>query len=306
MPRCSSSIQHIRVYATKHLGALIQNSTRANSWMLRLLLTQLYDPAPEVCELAVQYLRQACEDRDVLQLVVEMQPTLDHLGDVGHPLLLKFMSTPIGFQYLCDAGYIVQEMEGWFHVSILIAWTQPFAHTASQERNRQYAVQVEVYLARAFNLAESDEDDEQLTFEGTVPAHFYGEMAKTELGCTVLQEKGHFNDFADFIRLHGLEHEDVEIIDKLKSVLWAVVSQVFCIAMMLLTRTVGQYCCDTAGVAVPRGAGNYPNHFGHCGAKSRLICPRVRSVHRSPALMLTTVKDLLFRTGSDLVDTPRR
>ncbi|KAH7098966.1 Rapamycin-insensitive companion of mTOR, N-term-domain-containing protein [Auriculariales sp. MPI-PUGE-AT-0066] len=201
----TSSYQHSRVFATRHLGVLIQNSTRASSWMLRLLLTQLYDPAPEVCELAVQYLRQACEDREVLQLVVEMQPTLDHLGDIGHPLLLKFMSTPIGFQYLCDAGYIVQEMEGWFH-----------------ERNKQYAVQVEIYLARAFNLAESDEDDEQLTFEGTVPAHFYGEMAKTELGCQVLLEKGHFNEFADFIRLHGQESEDVEIIEKLKSVLWAV------------------------------------------------------------------------------------
>ena len=56
-----------------------------------------------------------------------------------------------------------------------------------------------------------------------VPPHFYGVMAKTELGCQVLHDKGHFIEFADFIRLHGLEHEDPEIIDKLKSVLWAVV-----------------------------------------------------------------------------------
>jgi large subunit ribosomal protein L17e len=57
--------------------------------MLRLLLTQLYDPEPQVCELAVTYLRDACESKDVLQLVVEMQPTMDHLGEIGHPLLLK-------------------------------------------------------------------------------------------------------------------------------------------------------------------------------------------------------------------------
>ena len=49
--------------------------------MLRLLLTQLYDPEP-------QYLRDACESKDVLQLVVEMQPTMDHLGEIGRPLLL--------------------------------------------------------------------------------------------------------------------------------------------------------------------------------------------------------------------------
>lgn len=61
-------------------------------------------------------------------------------------------------------------------------------------------------------------------FEGAVPPHFYGEMSKTELGCQVLQEKGHFSDFSQFIRQHGQEEKDSEIIMKLKSILWAVVS----------------------------------------------------------------------------------
>lgn len=49
-------------------------------------------------------------------------------------------------------------------------------------------------------------------------------MAKTELGCQVLQEKGHFAEFSQFIRLHGDESEDADLISKLKSILWAVVS----------------------------------------------------------------------------------
>jgi rapamycin-insensitive companion of mTOR len=61
-------------------------------------------------------------------------------------------------------------------------------------------------------------------FDGTVPSHFYGEMSKTELGCQVLQEKGHFSEFSDFIRRHGFECGDPELILKLKSILWAVVS----------------------------------------------------------------------------------
>lgn len=81
--------QHIRVYATEHLGNLIRSSPIANAWTLRLLLTQLYDPAPDVCEKAVHYLEEACESKDILQLVVEMRPSLDHLGTVGAPLLLK-------------------------------------------------------------------------------------------------------------------------------------------------------------------------------------------------------------------------
>ena len=85
--------------------------------MLRLLLTQLYDPELEVRELAVRVLEEACESTDVLQTVVEMQPTLDHLGEVGHPLLIKFMSTPTGFRYLYAANYIDREMDLWFNVS---------------------------------------------------------------------------------------------------------------------------------------------------------------------------------------------
>lgn len=68
---------------------MILHSPKASTWTLRLLLTQLYDPAMEVCQLATHFLEEACESVDILQLVVAMQPTLDHLGDVGHGLLLK-------------------------------------------------------------------------------------------------------------------------------------------------------------------------------------------------------------------------
>ncbi|KAF8349461.1 Rapamycin-insensitive companion of mTOR, N-term-domain-containing protein [Amanita rubescens] len=202
----TSSYKHIRLYATRHLGTLIRNSASANAWTLRLLLTQLYDPASEVCEMAVHFLEEACEDKEVLQMVVEMQPTMDHLGEIGHPLLLKFMSTPMGFRYLYDAGYIDREMDVWFN-----------------ERNIYYVVHVEVFLSKSFQggiLA--DEDEDMMSFEGIVPPHFYGEMSKTELGCQVLQEKGHFSDFSQFIRQHGHEDMDAEIIMKLKSTLWAV------------------------------------------------------------------------------------
>ena len=85
----TSSYKNIRVFATQHLGTLIGQSPMASSWTLRLLLTQLYDPLPEVSGLAIQVLEEACESKEVLQLVVEMQPTMDHLGDVGHRLLMK-------------------------------------------------------------------------------------------------------------------------------------------------------------------------------------------------------------------------
>ena len=56
--------------------------------------------------------------------------------------------------------------------------------------------------------------------------HFYGELVKTAEGRMILDAKGHFQEFADFIRAHGMEDEDLELIAKLKSVLWAVVRNV--------------------------------------------------------------------------------
>lgn len=52
-------------------------------------MNQLYDTCDEVCELAVHYLEEACANVDVLREVVEMQPILDHLQEIAHPLLLK-------------------------------------------------------------------------------------------------------------------------------------------------------------------------------------------------------------------------
>ncbi|EIW81055.1 hypothetical protein CONPUDRAFT_90112 [Coniophora puteana RWD-64-598 SS2] len=195
---------NLRRFTTRHLAGMVQSSAAPVGWMLRMLVTQLYDPLPEVCQIAVQTLEEVCDDMDTLQLVVEMQPTMDHLGPIGHPLLLKFMSTSMGFRYLYDANYIQAEMESWFH-----------------ERNLEYVVQVEIFLAKVFS-SDVEYSADALPFDGAVPAHFYGELSKTELGCQVLEEKGHFLEFCSSIRDHALESEDVELILKLKSILWAV------------------------------------------------------------------------------------
>ena len=86
-------------------------------------------------------------------------------------------------------------------------------------------------------------------FDGIVPPHFYGVMAKTELGCQVLQQKGHFSEFSQFVKKHGLEQEDPDIILKLKSIIWAVVNNLslgdfrpaFLTPSCLTNSTLGEY-----------------------------------------------------------------
>jgi len=151
------------LHATQHLGQLIRDSPKVNEWTLRLLLTQLYDPDVEVASLAMRYLDDVCDDVETLELVVKMQPTIDHLGDTGHPLLLRckkkqlirneafslsfvtdavfflphhrFMSSSVGFRYLYHSGYIDREVDSWFYVSQRFYIKKRFMTTRRTELN---------------------------------------------------------------------------------------------------------------------------------------------------------------------------
>ncbi len=238
----TSSYRDVRLFATRHLAELIRQQTLPanakngsdvqNDWTISLLLTQLYDPSVDVRQMATKVVEEACGSDHILEKVVAMRPTLDHLGELGHPLLLKFLSTSVGIRYLWHGEYIDREMDEWFN-----------------ERNQRYVVQVEVMLADFFSIyrkssgnsssgsgssadttngtpgfgfGSSSATGNDPAQDGVVPPHFYGELTKTPEGCQLLQRKGHFAEFAHFIRQHGAESSDSELINKLKSVLWAV------------------------------------------------------------------------------------
>ena len=94
----TSCTKSVRIYATRllrkyatHLtqGASQGLSQEGSEWAIRLLVTQLYDPEVQVCEIAVQILEEVCNQRPQLEYVVRCRPALDHLGAIGAPLLLR-------------------------------------------------------------------------------------------------------------------------------------------------------------------------------------------------------------------------
>lgn len=190
----------IRIYATQMVTDMIRLDT--SRWLISLLVNQLYDIEASIRELASTLLLQLCSSSTkALEIIVSLRPMLE---ETSHSLLLKFISTPVGLRYLLQGGYVDREMEEWFN-----------------KRNYLYTVQLEVLLARGFSI-DRNQDDQHLHWDGCIPPHFYGELAKTSDGCAVLKQKGHFTEFAHFIRTHAMEEEDVEIINKVKSTLWAV------------------------------------------------------------------------------------
>jgi hypothetical protein len=208
----------IRIFATRLLRkyavgdvSLSPHVAIGNAeWVVKLLVTQLYDPEVTVCQVAVKILEEACNQRDYLEFVVKCRPSLDHLGEIGAPLLLRFLSTSVGYHYLDGLDYITQEMDDWF-----------------LGRNDTYVGLVEAALSRAYveqprrgSLAPEDLVD--LQDIGLVPPHFYRELARTAEGCKLLEQSGHFNEFAWTIRDFRLDEEENEMLLKAKGCLWAV------------------------------------------------------------------------------------
>ncbi|OAA41031.1 cytosolic regulator Pianissimo [Metarhizium rileyi] len=191
------------------------NEISHSKWAIRLLVTQLYDPDIEVCSAAIKILESACNKKVYLEYIVECRPALDHLGEIGAPLLLRFLSTSIGYHYLDGLDYISNEMDDWF-----------------LGRNDSYVGVIEAGLARAFladpddnshRLGLFDESDSEAEFhESHVPPHFYRELTRTQEGCKLLRDKGHFEEFVSTIREHGMQTEDTELITKVKGCLWAI------------------------------------------------------------------------------------
>ncbi|KHJ32007.1 putative cytosolic regulator pianissimo [Erysiphe necator] len=215
--------KEIRIYATNILRKFSchlrndgpENQVGNSKWAIQLLVTQLYDPEIEVCATAVKILEEACNHKSDLEYIVECRPALDHLGEIGAPLLLRFLSTSIGYHYLDGLDYISNEMDDWF-----------------LGRNNTYVGLIEASLARAF-IESSEESSNRFSVDADslglecdndtyVPPHFYRELTRTVEGCKLLHDKGHFDEFASTIREYGMHYDDLEIILKVKGCLWAV------------------------------------------------------------------------------------
>lgn len=207
----------IRIYAANSLRKFVNNPKESNAsnsrWAIQLLVEQLYDPDVEVSATAIKILERACNTKSYLEYIVACRPKLDHLGEIGAPLLLRFLSTSIGYDYLDDLDYIRSEMDDWF-----------------LGRNDSYVSTVEASLARAFADGQDEptnrlsllNDEPDAEADPHVPPHFYRELTRTEEGCTLLEQKGHFLEFANTIRDYGMQADDPEMMTKVKGCMWAV------------------------------------------------------------------------------------
>lgn len=117
-------------------------------------------------------------------------------------------------------------MDDWFLVSAPHSLGRPTL-MAAKGRNATYVTLVEASLSRALTPPpdrpkSSHEEHMKSQDYGTVPPHFYRELTRTVEGCQLLRDSGHFEAFVLNIKDFWSEHEDPEMILKVKGSLWAV------------------------------------------------------------------------------------
>lgn len=229
--------KNVRLAGTAHLRTLISSqkiskdraTTDTQQWAIRLLATQLFDPEIEVCKLAVSVLDEFCSKSvSNLKFFVDLQPSLDHLGDISSPLLLKFLSTSQGFKYLKESDYVLQEMEKWFeggmnesYVNIVeehierVQRTWSFLGQSDEKYDKQPYDDSIAAAAAAVGLGPTTANPSSVPGSGSkgfgedeeeipIPRHFYGELTLTDDGCQLLRTKGHYELFCEYVRQYGL------------------------------------------------------------------------------------------------------
>lgn len=117
-----------------------------------------------------------------LESLVNTRPSLLHLGDKGHLLLIRFLSTTSGFTFLSDANFVQNELENW-----------------EKRYNYRYVGLIEGDLHDSVTLHQRNEDGKytrRLTNakhkwkDVFVYPHLYGELSQHEKGFQALVQNG--------------------------------------------------------------------------------------------------------------------
>eukprot|EP01137_Pigoraptor_chileana_P027953 Opistho-2@11269 len=234
----TASERQMRIYATEMLRTLFRAKVQSfSTWGMGLLVTQLYDPDPEVCQKALQIVDEVSHDVACLNSLVLWQPALLHLGDAGRGILLRFLGTFRGLKYLNEADFTMKEMDRWvssgnihyvnqvegllfasLHGTRAELQTLHHHHTlshsqtaGSHKRSNSKDFMAHMDQSTVFNLHEKG--------EVVLPVHYFGELAKTKDGVALIRDSGYFSTFTNALKIAPTTNDALM---KLKAALWAV------------------------------------------------------------------------------------
>ena len=207
------SLESARLYATNYIRVLIRAEILDfQKWALELLSNQLCDKSSAVVQAALDILDEACDNQENLKTLISLRPSLLHVGDRGLLLFIRYLSTPVGFNFLKNANFLNYELNRW-----------------KENFNLKYVKIVEDLLNETLSCHQRSEDgtygrrsDKKINSKKTAftPPHLYGELAKHQEGLELLIQEKLLDSMFQIVR-DGCFADELKIL-QLKAALWAI------------------------------------------------------------------------------------
>nr|XP_023027367.1 rapamycin-insensitive companion of mTOR [Leptinotarsa decemlineata] len=201
-----------RLYATQFLHILLRaGNPFFSSWAIQLLVNQLADKSRSVYLSALNTLHEACELPDCLDVLININPKLENLGEKGTLLFVRFLSVEAGFKKITTEK-ATEELKKWDDYFIyryvkLVEGDISDALTLHQ-RNEDGK-----YDKRSSSLRNSNRRDVFL------PPHLYGQLSQHSHGFELLLNKGQTEKMIEIVR--KARYNTDENIIELKASVWS-------------------------------------------------------------------------------------
>ena len=110
-------IQEMRLYATNFVHSLILAGTKElHHWIPQLIIPQLFDPSPAVSTSALACIQLGITDLSFLNAIIACRPDPQHLCLNDSSILIGFLRSTEGFEYLKEIEFLDGEYQYWIEV----------------------------------------------------------------------------------------------------------------------------------------------------------------------------------------------
>lgn len=203
----------LKLHAINILSKLVDDDG-CFEFACEFLVLQLYDQDQDCCLKCIEILNMFCDkSEENLNHIIKLQPSIEILKAINteesENLIMKFLSTTTGFQYLESLGIIEREFEAW----------------TTGERYLTYSKDIETIVSKL----DPDNDQSNARKKRELPLNFFGELVKTEEGFNLLIGSGILNQLVDVVRYYANTVErNVDIsnggldLKRLKACLWSI------------------------------------------------------------------------------------
>lgn len=227
--------EQVRLCATQNMGKKLKESTELTvggsasfvniskqptsekpwiqKFILELLTRQLFDLSPKVVAVADQSLYEyvISSGNSSQELISWLKKTLNQMVFISSPIIFELMKTQYGFQILNEINYVEEERLSWM-----------------KHKNREYVTIIEDYLHATISTKSGEEinDNSSTDITKRIPLHFYGSLAQTDDGISLITSCGDLVRFLNCIKKYisdirrGEETATPENNIELKSCLW--------------------------------------------------------------------------------------